>query len=377
LATSLFQLGRFRETIELADEVILDAGAIGLNLVAANASLTALGARHTQGDVDPSDAWAVVGAARREFEDADDDEGLSRVSILESLLFSLDGREVESIQAARASARHAVAAGDAFRAAEALSFVADSYAVGPGDTRAAIDEVEAGLATIRTAPDANYLAAGSLAVLHAMAGNVERARAYLAELEAVAAARGRTRHRSNRLFDGQVALLVDEPETAIDVVAAEVDHCWSIGDERFGRQQAAMLGELLLRSGDENGARDVLDRIGAEHASDQLEVVARIELLRAAVASAAGEHAAAVHHARAAVDRLDGTDWLAERGLAWLRLAEVTFTAGDLPGSEAATRRTIELLTEKGNVASLARAERLDEAIRVRNAGEASVDALT
>jgi hypothetical protein len=201
-------------------------------------------------------------------------------------------------------------------------------------------------------------------VLHAMAGNGERARAYLAECEAVATARGRTRRRSNWLTDGFVALLLNEPSSAIDIVSAEVERCRSIGDEVFGRQQAALLRELRLRTGDTPGAREVLDAIGTEHAGDQLEVVARIELLGAGVASAEANHVAAIERARSAVQRLDATDWLTERGLAWLRLAEVTLASGDLPGAEAATRRTIELLNEKGNVASLARVQQIDDAIR-------------
>ena len=354
LAISLFQLQRFPESVEVANAAVEEARAAGLGAVAANASLTALGVRELAGDIAIELLWAEINDARREFEAVDDDEGLSRIALLESYLYSREGREGESLRAAKDAAQYAETAGNLHRAARALANAADSYVFGPWKVRSAITEVERGLAIVRADPDAYYQTAGCLAAMHAMNGAVDRAHWYLREREATAEARGRTRARSDRIFDGYVAVILDDPIPAIDVVAAEYERYRLIGDDQFGRMLGYLLGELRVRTGDVRGAREVLAELG-----DRDDVNEMSGIVAAAVASAEGDHTIALRRAREAVDQIDTTEWLFSLGWAWMRLAEVTYASGDLVAAESAARRAIDLFDEKGNVAWGAQTRRL------------------
>ena len=363
LAEAMFHVQRFQDAIDIGERSAAKATEAGLPAIAAHASLWVLGARDALGVVERSDLWEGVGEAQRAFTATGDEAGLARASMIEGYLYSHDGREAESVRATQEAARYAAAAGDLARSATALSNVADSYAFGPWPARPAIDEIEAGLPTIRLNPDSHYLAAGALAVLHAITGDVVRARAYLGERDVVAQERGRSRDRSNRIADAFVGLVAHDPAMVIDAVRDEYRRRQHAGDQQVARLHGILVGELLLQANEAAAAGDIVRELASAMPIDDVESAAAFEVLEAGVASLDGDHAAAVDHARRGVEQLDSTDWLEERALGWLRLAEVQFAAGDLAEAATAAHRAGDLFAEKGDVLSGGRAARLRAAI--------------
>jgi class 3 adenylate cyclase/tetratricopeptide (TPR) repeat protein len=359
LANALFHVQRFREAIDIGQSVVDVAREAGVPGAGVHAGLTLLGARQALGEARIDELWAGVRAARAAFEGAGDHEGLRRTWMVESFLHSHEGRETESIVAAREAARHAAATGAVGKTAGALSFVADSYAFGNQPVADAIVRIEADMPTIRAVPGAFFLAAGAIATLYAMADDVDAARRYLAARDELAAERGRTRELSNRLPDGLVGLRSDDPAGFVGAVRDEYRRLVELGDDGVAQLHGVVLGELLLRTGDKTGARTVVREIRTRGTEPPPEVAASLSLLEAAVASVDGDHASALRLARDGVDRMDATEWLAERGAGWMRLAEVLLGAGDVDEAGTAARRSIDLLDQKGDAATGARARAL------------------
>ena len=131
----------------------------------------------------------------------------------------------------------------------------------------------------------------------------------------------------------------------------------------MARLHGILVGELLLQANEAAAAGDIVRELASAMPIDDVESAAAFEVLEAGVASLDGDHAAAVDHALRGVELLDSTDWLEERALGWLRLAEVQFAAGDLAEAVTAASRAGELFAEKGDVLSGGRAARLRAAI--------------
>ena len=358
LARCLFKMQRPRDATEVGERVADEAAAIGDEVAAADARLSAVGARDTLGSIADRQLKAEVDRAGEVFERADDAEGLARIEMIRSYLHSREGRERESIEAARRAAVHSARSGDVAGVAGALANVADSYVFGSWPVADAIERVVEDLGTTSEVPDSHHMMLGALAILQAMAGNVGEARRSLEERAVLVAERGRTRDNANRFADGIVALLGEDPAWAVD----ELDHAYreavDVGDFRIARMHGLTLAEIVLRLGDRDRAREIAGRLALDAEAPPDEVSA-VEAVNALLASGDGNHAAAIEHARTAVEQIDGTDWLELRANAWLRLAGVLRAAGDTAAAARAGERAAELASRKGSVVTERRARAL------------------
>jgi hypothetical protein len=361
LSRSLFRMQRPREAVEVGEAAASEADALGEDVTAAHARLTAVGARDTLGTVDDAEIRVAVDGARAAFEQAGDAAGLARIEMIESYLRSRAGQEHESIAAARRAAAYSAQAGDVAGVAAALANVADSYVFGTWPVADAITLVEQDLAATAAVPDSHHMTLGALATLHAMSGNAAVARGLLGEREALVAERGRTRDNANRLSDGLVAVLSDDPDWVVDALDLAYREALEQGDLRIARMHGLTLGEIIVDRGDPDRATAIADSLALAEGEGSPDEGAALEMLHALLASRSGDHTSAVRHARAAVELVEGTDWLEQRATAWLRLATVAQAAGDSTVAAEAAANAIELAARKGSVVTQRRAQALLE----------------
>ena len=198
----------------------------------------------------------------------------------------------------------------------------------------------------------------TLGLAYAMAGRRDdaldthrQARERLTELG------GELRLADALMYEGWSLLLLDEPETATEVLAASVDTLARIGERNMRPTALALLGQARFLTGDAEGAELAAQESRETAASDDPASQMTWRQVLARVLAARGESGAALALAREAVEIAEASDFLTMAGRVHLDAAEVLRSGGDLAGARVSLERARALFMEKSSVAGIAQAD--------------------
>jgi class 3 adenylate cyclase/tetratricopeptide (TPR) repeat protein len=193
-----------------------------------------------------------------------------------------------------------------------------------------------------------------LAVLHALGGRPEPARACLAEAERMAAELGYLEAQLFLpVFIAQVDVLAGRPTEARDRLLDAVAAVRPLGETSLLASASRELARVLLDLGDTDGAREAMRSAGTDPApaelADRLGLSARLAALDGAASRALAD-------AGRAVDAARRTDSPPTAATAALDLAETLHTVGDRRGAVLAARQAVSVFAAKGHTVGVARA---------------------
>jgi len=248
------------------------------------------------------------------------------------------------------SLEHARRAGDDREAARAAAALMQAIQLGPTPVHAAIDRARVFL---RESEDDRMLTASilsSLAVLLAMRGEFEDARAQWARAQAFWDAVGMAYHRALRAIDAStIELLAGDAEAAERELRTGYDMLAEIGDIHVRPTLAAYLAAVLVEAGNLVDAEAMASYAESHSLEDDIVTQVMWRVARAQIQAHGDEAAEADRLAREAVELAEPTDFLDLQATALLALARVLQAAGspDAAGVAAAAREVYE---RKGNI---------------------------
>ncbi|MGH2842994.1 MAG: hypothetical protein ACRDKL_05340, partial [Solirubrobacteraceae bacterium] len=212
---------------------------------------------------------------------------------------------------------------------------------------------EQGRAWIATQPpqvQRSPLVTAGMAILDAMSGEIERARAGLAEARSHMVELGNIREATGvAMLEAAVDLMAGDPARAAQTAregCAELD---ALGDLGHQSTVAGLGAEAYWRVGDAERTREMLAlarRTGAEE-----DVVTQMYIVRVGgkLLSDGGDHAAAEREVRRGLALSDATDMLNEQAESRVDLAHVLFASGRADEARAALEEAQAQFSRKGN----------------------------
>ena len=199
-----------------------------------------------------------------------------------------------------------------------------------------------------------------LAVLHAMTGAFDRARALLAEGDAILAELGRMAQAVSH-HAAAVELLAGRPGAAEAALRPGYEALARMGERTVLATTAADLARCVLAQGREADAAALCAESERLAAPEDVATGALWRGVRARLLAAAGEHAAAEGLAREALALVEPTDLLTDRATVLLDLADVLHAGGRADDAGRIRERAVALHEEKGNRVAAARAREWPE----------------
>ncbi len=309
-----------------------------------------------------ADAEEVIRLARRALRalgELGDDAGVARAYRLMGDALNRLGRQEEALRAFEEGAAHARRAGDEREIEERRGI---GVTLGPMPVPEAIELVRG---IVEGSPRPNVEALGQLGLLQGMAGRFEEARALLDDALARAREQG-AEWKAVAISIGYAStlLLADDVEGAERHARWALDRLQDMGERSLLSSAAALLGEILYRSGRLDEA--MLMTTVSESASAPDDVASQVawRSVRAKILAATGDLEQAERLARDAAARGESTDYLNMRAEAHADLAIVLRTAGKTEEADRALDAALELLRRKGNEAAARRALALRDAAR-------------
>jgi DNA-binding SARP family transcriptional activator len=294
------------------------------------------------------------------FEALEDDRGIALALVLlaQERWIAVSMAEMEDLlDRALAPAERA---NDQALVAEIVFGQAKAAALGPRPVDDAVARCEGLLERARIiGPMAAARITVILGALEAQRGNASRALALGEEGKAVLREFTLLAVAGAELMTGITALVADDPEQAereLRTAAAELEE---LGERGMGSTVAAVHARTLLELGraEEAEERALLALSWSDADDVATQGWARGALARAQAARDLSD--AALKNARRAVEITARSDFLSQRGDAYLDLALVLDASGDQPGSRRAAGEALALYESKGNVVGAARAARL------------------
>jgi tetratricopeptide (TPR) repeat protein len=153
----------------------------------------------------------------------------------------------------------------------------------------------------------------------------------------------------------EVELLAGDPERAEAILGISCAWLREAGEREWLATNTAILAEALYRRGQFSDALATSRNALALSPPGHLTSLAVARRVHAMSLARAGDVEEAAALATAAVDVLQNTDVLIERGEAFAALAEVCALANRIADAEAAWERARLLFEQKGNLVSTAR----------------------
>jgi class 3 adenylate cyclase/tetratricopeptide (TPR) repeat protein len=363
LSEALMGAGALVETQNVLDEVSAKADAADDPRVRARSALeSAFTQLHTwDGPLDTffalSDEVAAV------FEATGDDAGLSRALTLKAYITFIRCRMAETEEIVERALRHAQPS----HRWRLLHVRVRTALRGPTPVIAAIDRCQAVRDENNGDLRLDAFTRGELAVLEAMRGRFEEARAHAAEAQRILLDLGLTLVLAVAKHDaGAVELLAGESAAAVHFFRAACDTMEEIGERGNLSTYAALLARALVNEG-EDAEADHYARLSEETtlAEDILSQVLWRDA-RARLLCRSGDVDEARGLAEGAVSLAEQTDDLNLIGDALATLGAVHAAADEVSKATAAYDRARELYERKGNVTSAAHARELalDPAVR-------------
>ena len=313
---------------------------------------------HAEADTDAAAFEAAVKPLISELELLDDDEGLA--AGLRLMAYIAVERYADATAYVERAIIHAERAGnrlDAVRAAGTLGLLA---LFGPVPAAEAVERCRA----LREGVAGHLgVTAGLLryeAVLLAMQGDIDEARALHAEADVIAEDLGIGWLSASTVFTRTLLeLLAGAPVRAERAARAGLEAFEAMHNRNQGSTAAALLGVALVEQGRDDEALEYADLAAAWAMSDDTASQTRQLAVRARVLARGGELAAGEAAARAAVAQSKASDDLSQRGDALVNLAFVLERAGRADEAADALRDALALYQRKGNVVAAAQARTL------------------
>ncbi|HWO70368.1 MAG TPA: AAA family ATPase, partial [Actinomycetota bacterium] len=300
-----------------------------------------------------ADAEEVIRLAREAAEalgEVGDDAGVARAYRLMGDALNRLGRQEEALRAFEEGAGFARKAGDEREIEERRGI---GVTLGPMPVPEAIELVRG---IVEGSPRPNVEALGQLGLLQGMAGRFDEARRLLDDALARAREQG-AEWKAVAISIGYAStlLLADDVEGAERHARWALDRLQDMGERSLLSSAAALLAEILYRSGRLDEAMLMTTVSEAASAPDDVASQVGWRSARAKVLAATGDLEAAERLAREAVARGEPTDYLNMRGEAHADLATVLRAAGKAEEADRALEAALELFRRKGNEAAARR----------------------
>jgi class 3 adenylate cyclase/tetratricopeptide (TPR) repeat protein len=360
LAGALEHEGELLRATEVAREALALARERGDRRSAARARLAEV--RITMGHVDTDTPLATFRAAglaiTAEFEALGDDEGLAEA--LRLMAYIAMERHDEAVGYLERAAFHAERAGDRLLAASSIATLGFQAVFGPVAVPAAIEQCRA----LRERVGGFRRVTASLlsfeALLLAMRGDFEAARAMQHDSDAITEDLGIRWQSANRVFIvTPLELLAGSPERAERAARESLELFESWHNHNQASTAAALLGSALVALGRYDEALRYADRAAAWAAADDIATQAIQLSVRARVLTHRGALAEAEAAARAAVAMAEGSDHIAILGDALAGLALVLARGGRGDEAAAALDSAVAVHERKGNLVGARQARAL------------------
>jgi class 3 adenylate cyclase/tetratricopeptide (TPR) repeat protein len=304
----------------------------------------------TNAEVPPDEIRRVAEEAIPALEALDDDAGVARAWHLLSEPPVNACRWGERAAALEHALDHARRAGDTREAARAAGFLMQAIQLGPTPVDAAIERAHLFL---RESEGDRLLTASilnSLAVLLAMRGEFDEARAQSSRAEKHWAELGMAHSRAIRAIEAStIELLAGDVEGAERELRTGYRMLEEISEVHVRPTIAAYLAAVLAQEGRSAEAEEFAQFARAHAWEDDIVTQAMWRVAHAQVQAAAGEAAEAERLAREAVELAAPTDFLDLQATALLALARVLRKAGSAEATTAAARAQA-VYELKGNI---------------------------
>jgi tetratricopeptide (TPR) repeat protein len=277
-----------------------------------------------------------------------DERGLAKAHMASFWAHWGRSQALPAAQELRLAADHAARAGDNGLRARALGWQVAALLWGPFDTETMAQELKA----LEREQDTGPFLAASVTLLR---GEIARLRGDLADALAITSeARDQFRTLGGYVMVGgsdqliaKLHLLGGHPARARDLLLASDAAFEQVGDRGFRSTTLAMLAQVREVLGDYDGARAAIEL--CEEVGGQEDVInyAITHAVRARLALAQSDSAAAERWARSAVDRAFQTDFTFVRGETLLTLTAVLECRGRRDEALTAAQRALELYEAK------------------------------
>jgi class 3 adenylate cyclase/tetratricopeptide (TPR) repeat protein len=318
-----------------------------------------------KGETDLASLDAATEPVLHELEDLGDDEGITWILLLRGWI-DMDRFERAAGYLERALAL-AERTGDRKAAASAAGNLGLITLFGPVPAPEGIERCRA---LHRRAADHRITPARLLcyeAVLHAMQGRIDHARALHAQADHIIDDLGNPWLSANTGFSRwALELLAGTPGRAEAATRASLDLFKQIGATSSASTAAACLAVALVRQDRHEEAIRYADLAAAWAAPDDVASQVGQLVARAHVLAVRGELARAEAAAREAVRLSERSDDISQRGDALTDLAAVLDRAGRASDAATALRDAIALYERKGNIVSAAQAHTILDRLRHR-----------
>jgi class 3 adenylate cyclase/tetratricopeptide (TPR) repeat protein len=308
------------------------------------------------GEADLASLSAAAGPVLDELEALGDDEGQAAV-LLHLGHIHQDHYEQSASYLERALVT-AERAGDRRRAAWAAGFLGSITVFGPVPAAEGIERCRVLRRRFADHPGASAVLLRHEAVLHAMQGRIDEARALQAEAVRAIDDLGSAWLSASNVF-GQwlLEMLAGAPERAEASARASLALLEEMGATNQGSTAAALLAVALVEQGRHEEAIGYADLAAEWAAPDDMASQVPQLAARAHVLAASGELDRAEAAAREAVRLSERSDDVCLRGDALVDLAAVLDLAGRVNDAAVALRAAIVVYQRKGNAVSADRAQ--------------------
>jgi tetratricopeptide (TPR) repeat protein len=253
---------------------------------------------------------------------------------------------------------HARRAGDERERLEIYGWLASAASFGPMPVDEGIALCTELHAAVRDSPVASAVVLRPLALLRALAGEVDEARRLIADANAILGELGRL-HSSVSHHEATVLMIAGDPAAAAARLQADMQRLEAMGERSLLATTAAMLADARLAEGRHDEAAALTETSERHTAAEDRITQALWRSVRARALGRRGALEEAEALAREAVALVEPTDVLTDRGDALLALAEI-LRLRDRPADAAgAARQALELYHRKGAVVLADRAQPL------------------
>jgi class 3 adenylate cyclase/tetratricopeptide (TPR) repeat protein len=356
LGAALFDAGRLADADRVLEEAVRRAGEQDSPPLAA---LARVERQRVRLQVEPRQALTTTDDVARHALEVlarhGDELGQCRAWCLRASVRWTRGRSVDADGAWQRAADHARRAGDDRELFEILGWRASAAAFGPLPVPEAIRRCTRIREQVRDSPVAVAVALHPLGLLHALRGDLDRARRVIREGNTILDELGRTQSTVSH-HECLVELLAGRPAVAERRLRAGYEKLRATGEGTLLAATAAMLARALHAQGRDEEAEwecGVSQRYAAT--GDQpTQVMWRG--VRARILARRGRLAEAEALAREAVRLAEPTDLIVIRGDALLDLADVLDAAARPRAADAAVRQGLALYERKGAVLPAGRA---------------------
>jgi class 3 adenylate cyclase/tetratricopeptide (TPR) repeat protein len=362
LGETLMELGDFADARAVLDEAAETAERAGNQRVRASARIVRMLVRLYSAEPGDWSSAALQVAEETipllEREGAHDE--LANAWRLSGQVHGIAARYRQIVFAIEKSIAHARLAGDARMVARAGLALSTTALYGPTPVSQAIEQCEGILADGLTNRQVEAIVMCSLAQLHAMRAEFDRARELYRRGRALLRDLGQGVNAASTGMDvGRVEWLAGDLATAEREVQADLDFLAQRGETYFLSTMAAQLSCIVREQGDDARALEL--SLTAEQAAAEDDTVSQImwRVARAPRLARRGEPAAAEALARRAIELARSTDAPIFLADALVELAAVLGRDGLTDEARGAIDEAIALYGEKGDIVSTARARRL------------------